>query len=210
MSSYITKPSQGKAFVNNIRAVAARNMAMVDQEQMEELKEAFQLFDTNHSGNIDSREFKAAMRALGFPIKKVDVIKYFKEIPKDISDSLTFEEFVRIVGPIMPKRDSKEEIYKVFGLFDEDKTGKISFKNLRKIALEVGETLTDDEIKEMIKEADRSTHQEGLIDFEDFYKVMKKKCDDPLGEFDSDEDDEMVYQVKNQKIGIVDPNLPNK
>ena len=172
-------------------------MAMVDTEQMEELKEAFQLFDTNHSGNIDSREFKAAMRALGFPIKKIDVIKYFKEIPKDISESLTFEEFIRIVAPIMPKRDSKEEIYKIFALFDEDKTGKISFKNLRKIALEVGEQLTDEEIKEMIGEADRSSHKEGLIDFEDFYRIMKKKCDDPLGEFDSDEDDEMVYQVKN-------------
>ena len=35
-----------------------------------EMKEAFQLFDTDHSGAIDSREFKAAMRALGFPIKK--------------------------------------------------------------------------------------------------------------------------------------------
>ena len=208
MSSYITKPSQGKAFVNNIRAVAARNMAMVDTEQMEELKEAFQLFDTNHSGTIDSREFKAAMRALGFPIKKIDVIRYFKEIPKDISESLTFEEFIRIVAPIMPKRDSKEEIYKIFALFDEDKTGKISFKNLRKIALEVGEQLTDEEIKEMIGEADRSSHKEGLIDFEDFYRIMKKKCDDPLGEFDSDEDDEMVYQVKNQKIGIIDPKLP--
>ena len=45
----------------------------------------------------------------------------------------------------------------------------------------------------MISEADRSTHKEGLIDFEDFYKVMKKNCDDPLGEFDSDEDDEGVY-----------------
>ena len=52
---------------------------MIEEEQMEELKEAFQLFDTNHSGNIDSREFKAAMRALGFPIKKIDVIRYFKE-----------------------------------------------------------------------------------------------------------------------------------
>ena len=52
---------------------------------------------------------------------------------------------------------------------------------------------TNDEIKEMISEADRSTHKEGLIDFEDFYKVMKKNCDDPLGEFDSDEDDEGVY-----------------
>ena len=126
------------------------------------------------------------MRALGFPIKKVDVIKYYKEVLKDVSDSLTFEEFIRIVAPIMPKRDTKEEIYKIFQLFDEDKTGKISFKNLRKIALEVGEQLSDEEIKEMIKEADRSSHQEGLIDFDDFYRVMKKKCDDPLGEFDSD------------------------
>ena len=123
---------------------------------MEELKEAFQLFDTNHSGNIDSREFKAAMRALGFPVKKIDVIRYFKEIPKDISESLTFEEWVRIVAPIMPKRDSKEEIFKVFQMFDEDHTGKITHKNLRKIAAEVGENLTDEEIAEMMEEAERS------------------------------------------------------
>ena len=54
------------------------------------------------------------MRALGFTIKKADVIRYFKEIPKDISESLTFEEFLRIVAPIMPKRDTKEEIFKIF------------------------------------------------------------------------------------------------
>jgi Ca2+-binding EF-hand superfamily protein len=34
------------------------------------------------------------MRALGFQIKKTDVIKYFKEIPKDITESLTFKEFI--------------------------------------------------------------------------------------------------------------------
>ena len=202
MSAFITKPSVGKSFTNDIRAIATKNRALIDDDLMEELKEAFQLFDTNHSGTIDSREFKAAMRALGFPIKKVDVIRYFKEIPKDISESLTFDEFIRIVAPIMPKRDSKEEIYKVFALFDEDKTGKVSFKNLKKIAAEVGENLTDEEIKEMISEADRSTHKEGLIDFEDFYRVMKKNCDDPLGEFDSDEDDEGIYKIKNNKMII--------
>ena len=47
------------------------------------------------------------MRALGFPVKKIDVVRYFKEIPKDITESLNFEEFIRIVGPILPKRDSK-------------------------------------------------------------------------------------------------------
>ena len=159
MSSYITKPSQGKAFINNIRTVAAKNKDMIDNEQMEELKEAFQLFDTNHSGNIDAREFKAAMRALGFPIKKVDVVRYFKEIPKDVTASLTFEEFLRIVAPVMPKRDSKDEIFKVFQMFDEDKSGKISFKNLRKISNEVGENLSDEELQEMITEAERSGHK---------------------------------------------------
>ena len=73
--------------------------------------------------------------------------------------------------------------------------GKISFKNLRKIANEVGENLTDDEIKDMIAEADRSVHKEGLIEFEDFYRVMKKNCNDPMNEFDSDEDEDGIYQV---------------
>ncbi len=62
----------------------------------------------------------------------------------------------------------------------------------------------------MISEADRSTHKEGLIDFEDFYKVMKKNCDDPLGEFDFDEDDEGVYQMKNNKVFAFDPMLKGK
>lgn len=39
----------------------------------------------------------------------------------------------------------------------------------------------------MISEADRTG--DGLITCEDFYRVMKKKCDDPLGDFDSDEDE---------------------
>ena len=208
MSSYITKPSQGKAFINNIRSIAARNREMVDNEQLEELKEAFQLFDTNHSGTIDAREFKAAMRALGFPVKKADVIRYFKEVPRDISEAINFEEFIRVVGPVMPKRDSKEEIHKIFQLFcDDEGKGKISFKNLRKIANEVGENLSDEEIKEMIEEADRSAHKEGLIDFEDFYRVMKKNCDDPMNEFDSDEDEEGVYQVRDGRLKYADPKL---
>ena len=150
------------------------------------------------------------MRALGFPVKKVDVIRYFKEIPKDVSDSLTFEEFVRIVAPIMPRRDSKDEIFKVFQMFDEDKTGKISFKNLKKIAAEVGENLTDEEIKEMIDEAERANIKQGLIDFEDFYRVMKKNCDDPMGEFDSDDDEEGVYQVRGGRTMIMDPSMRDR
>ena len=92
------------------------------------------------------------------------------------------------MAPRLRDRNSKEEIYRIFKLFDEDSTGRISFKNLKKISSEIGENLNDEELHEMIGEADRVG--DGLITFEDFYRVMRKKADDPLGEFDSEDDDD--------------------
>eukprot|EP00347_Sterkiella_histriomuscorum_P023799 403333347 len=181
-------PIQSKAYTGHIRNIINKNRPQIDEEQLQELKEAFHLFDTNHSGTIDAREFKAAMRALGHDFRKSDVVQCFAEVDKDISGALNFDDFIRIVQPRLRDRNSKEEIFKIFKLFDEDNTGRISFKNLKKISAEIGENLNDDELHEMINEADRTG--DGLITFEDFYKVMKKKCDDPLGEFDSDEDDD--------------------
>ena len=61
-------------------------------------------------------------------------------------------------------RDSKEEIIKIFKLFDEDNLNKITFKNLKRIAAEVGEKIPDDELKEMLEEADRDG--DGMLNFD--------------------------------------------
>lgn len=45
------------------------------EDQRQELREAFELFDANKTGSIDLHELKVLMRALGFDVKKPEVIK---------------------------------------------------------------------------------------------------------------------------------------
>jgi len=66
-----------------------------------------------------------------------------------------------------------EDIRKVFNLFDDDNTGKITHRNLKRVANELGETMTEAELSEMIERAD--TDNDGEISFEEFYAVMTKK-----------------------------------
>ena len=142
------------------------------EEQKQEIKEAFDLFDTDGSGNIDSKELKVAMRALGFEPKREEIKKLISEVDKDGSGVIDFPEFLEMMTAKMAERDPREEMMKAFRLFDDDETGKISFKNLKRVAKELGENMTDDEIAEMIEEADRDG--DGEIGEDEFMRIMRK------------------------------------
>ena len=142
------------------------------EEQKQEIKEAFDLFDTDGSGNIDQKELKVAMRALGFEPKREEIKKLISEVDKDGTGVIDFPEFLDMMTAKMAVRDPREEMLKAFRLFDDDESGKISFKNLKRVAKELGENMTDDEILEMIEEADRDG--DGEIGEEEFMRIMRK------------------------------------
>lgn len=179
-------PSRGTGVYGRARPQQQRVRQGLDEEQIEELREAFNLFDTEHAGTIDARELKAALRALGFEVKKEDVRRMLADVGKDPTQPIDFNEFCEMMRGRMPDKNSRAEICKVFALFDEDNTGKISFRNLKRIVHELGETLTDEELQEMIEEADRDG--DGLICPDDFYRVMRKRGSNPLDDWDSDDD----------------------
>ena len=144
----------------------------LSEEQRQEIKEAFDLFDTDGSGSIDSKELKVAMRALGFEPKKEDIKRMIAELDVEGNGTIEFTPFLDLMTLKMAERDPREEMLKAFRLFDEDETGKISFKNLKRVAKELGENMSDDEIQEMIDEADRDG--DGEINEDDFVRIMKK------------------------------------
>lgn len=142
------------------------------EDQKQEIREAFELFDTEGSGHIDSKELKVAMRALGFEPKKEEIRKMLSDVDKEGTGLVSYEAFLHLMASKMADRDSKEEVLKAFRLFDDDETGKISFNNLRRVANELGENMTDEELQEMIDEADRDG--DGEVSQEEFLRIMMK------------------------------------
>ncbi|XP_071497511.1 centrin-3 [Diadema setosum] len=140
------------------------------EEQKQEIKEAFDLFDTDKDRAIDYHELKVAMKALGFDVKKADVLKVLKDYDREGTGKITFEDFNEVITDWMLDRDPQEEIVKAFKLFDDDESGKISLRNLRRVARELGENMTDEELRAMIDEFDQDG--DGEINQEEFLAIM--------------------------------------
>ena len=94
------------------------------------------------------------------------------QVDTDASGKIEFEEFLKMMTQKILNRDPKDEILKAFRLFDDDETGKITFRNLKRVAKELGENMTDEELQEMIDEADRDG--DGEINEDEFLRIMKK------------------------------------
>ena len=142
------------------------------EEQKQEIKEAFDLFDTENTNHIDAKELRVALRAMGFEPPKEELRKIIADIDPQGTGSIEYQDFLELMTRKMQERDPIDEMKRAFKLFlDEDGT-KIGLKQLRKVAKDLGETMTDEELQDMVDEADRDG--DGFISEDDFIRVMSK------------------------------------
>ncbi|KAJ3729089.1 Ca2+-binding EF-hand superfamily protein, partial [Lentinula guzmanii] len=135
----------------------------------------FRAFDTDKDGRVDYHELKVAMRALGFDLKKAEVLKILRDHDKTGHGFMDFEDFAKIsiqffVSDRILARDPMEEIRRAFQLFDGDNKGRIELKDLRRVAKEIGDRLEDDELQAMIDEFDLD--QDNAINEQEFFAIM--------------------------------------
>lgn len=143
------------------------------EEQKKEVKEAFDLFDTDGSGAIDAKELKIAMQALGFEPSTEEVAKMVKDIDLDGNATVEFEEFIEMMEGKMSGKDPVEEMQKAFKMYDIESKGKITVDDMVRVAKELGENLSKDELQGILDESDRDGS--GTLQEDEFIRVMRNQ-----------------------------------
>uniref|UniRef100_A0A8D2LX56 Calglandulin n=1 Tax=Varanus komodoensis TaxID=61221 RepID=A0A8D2LX56_VARKO len=115
--------------------------------QKQQMREAFDLLDSDGTGTIGVKDLKVCIRALGFEPSKEEIKKIVFDVDKEGLGKIGFDAFYSVMTQKMSEVDPKEEILKAFKLFEDPESGRISFKNLKRIATEIGENLTDEELQ---------------------------------------------------------------
>lgn len=96
------------------------------------------------------------MRNLGQTPTEESLRQMISEVDADGNGTIDFAEFLTLMARKMKTKDSEAEILEAFKVFDKDGSGKISATELRQVMINLGEKLSDEEVAEMIREADEN------------------------------------------------------
>jgi len=183
------------------RGTGAATRCPASRAQIAEFKEAFSLFDKDGDGTITTKELGewcvrggcwrvarvaratspagprrvagTVMRSLGQNPTEAELQDMVNEVDADGNGTIDFPEFLTMMARKMKDTDSAEEIKEAFKVFDKDGNGYISASELRHIMTNLGEKLTDEEVDEMIREAD--VDGDGQINYDEFVDMMMQK-----------------------------------
>lgn len=98
------------------------------------------------------------------------------DLDSDGSGTIDFQEWLNLLTKKVSDRDTRANISKIFALFDDERTGYISVKNLRRVAQQLGENIPEGELEELIARAD--TDHDGHVSEEEFYVIVTRKIKD--------------------------------
>ena len=80
------------------------------EDEVLEIREAFDLFDTDKSGEIDVAELKQALLNLGIDTKNQTLQNMLADIDKNGDANIDFDEFINMMTAKMSDKDTREDL----------------------------------------------------------------------------------------------------
>ncbi|XP_062601368.1 calmodulin-beta-like isoform X1 [Saccostrea cucullata] len=147
-------------------------MSGLSEEKKKDFRHAFNMFDKDNSGYINTRELLTVMRAFKQDPTKAEVQQLMKRLDTDGNGKIEYEEFEKyMVENYKHPEEFQNSMMDAFKLFDKDGSGKIDAEELKEAMMKLGDKLSQEEAEDMIKTADLD--KDGKIDYEEFVRMMQ-------------------------------------
>ena len=124
-------------------------MEGLSDEQIEEFKEAFSVFDPENKGYIPAKELGNLLRNLGIYITNEEKNEYIEKYMHGIEKIITFIDFLKIVFQRISDSKLEDELLEAFSLFDPDKKKEIDIENFEKDFKEYLPEVNEKEVREI-------------------------------------------------------------
>ena len=138
----------------------------------EEIEAAFQYCDSNHDNHITLQECKKALGYIGHYMTLAELKGFIRERFKSVDiNKISLKEFVKLVrsGDLTSGEASRSELVGAFNALDRDKDGLIRVKEMKYFLTTLGEPLTEEEMKVMMK----GLNEGDYLSSEDFVNLLK-------------------------------------
>eukprot|EP00944_MAST-04C_sp_MAST-4C-sp1_P008481 g8481.t1 len=159
------------SFRSKIQKAKSENAkSRLDEDQREEFKEAFKVFDEDNGGSIDDEEFENLMKMLGYNMSDEELVAIFNAVDEEGEGEILFNDFLTLMVVLMENDTEEKNLITAFESLDKGNTGLISVKHVHDILKTIGEQMTSTEINKFISVAD--SDNDGMVDIVDIKRML--------------------------------------
>uniref|UniRef100_A0A1B0DF96 EF-hand domain-containing protein n=1 Tax=Phlebotomus papatasi TaxID=29031 RepID=A0A1B0DF96_PHLPP len=138
-----------------------------DDQKMEIIRKAFQMFDTTKSGFIDTLKISTILTSMGQPYDKTELQTLIADNDPEQTGKVNIDGFSRIAGHFLEEEDAEamqQELKEAFRLYDREGNGYITTSTLKEILAALDDKLSNADLDGIIAEID--TDGSGTVDFD--------------------------------------------
>ena len=140
------------------------------KEELHSFEKAFKLF-ADRNGYMNFNNMAIAMKELKFDESEPVIYDLITELEAETKNSIIYDEFIQKLTAKLQDRESQKATERVYELFVPDPNGTLNFQTLKKVANEIGDQTSDEDLDRLIKSgASNGTD----IPYDEFHSIMTK------------------------------------